>query len=140
MHDLPATLISQAHALLAAGFDLGAIGNYALPIVLLGVGYFVLIRPMHKQENERKERLEALKSGDKIVLTGGLLGRISKIDGAVATVELADRVKVRVLKKDIVDSQEHALKEAGDDSGKSDDKSDSSEAKSDSKSGGKEKK
>ena len=109
------TLPQALTTLMAAGPDfMSSIGQFAMPIVIVAVAYFVLIRPMHKQENERKDRLGGLKSGDKVVLTGGLLGRISKIDGDVATVELADKVKVRVLKKEISDTQDHALKSEDD--------------------------
>ncbi|HVH98190.1 MAG TPA: preprotein translocase subunit YajC [Enhygromyxa sp.] len=91
-------------------------------ILMIGVFYFLVLRPMKKQEDQRKQRLAELKRGDKIVLTGGLLGRISSIDDDVAIVEIAERVKVRVLKKDIADFEENALKKDDKKSDKKDDK------------------
>lgn len=79
-------------------------------LAMFAVIYFFLLRPMSRQEKDRKKRLGDIKKGDKVVLGGGILGRVSNIDEAVAVVEIADKVKVRVLKKDIVDLQEHALK------------------------------
>ena len=109
-----------------------------LPFVLMiGVFYFLVLRPMSKQEKERKQRLAELKRGDPIVLTGGLLGRISRVDDDIVVVEIADKVKVRVLKKDIADFEENALSQAKtergdkDDDKKSDKKADKADKKSD---------
>jgi preprotein translocase subunit YajC len=105
-------------------------------LLMIGVFYFLVLRPMKKQEDQRKQRLSELKRGDKIVLTGGLLGRISRVDDDVVVVEIAEKVKVRVLKKDIADLEENVLKkdDAKKDEAKAKDKDD---AKSESKSEGK---
>lgn len=98
-----------------------------LPIILMvAVIYFIVLRPMSKQEKDRKKRLESLKKGEQVVLGGGIVGRLSNVDDdKIWTVEIADRVKVRVLKKDITDTLESALASdarggAKSDSGKSD--------------------
>jgi preprotein translocase subunit YajC len=101
---------SASHgALLGAGSILGDLGGFLLPLVIFGIAWVLLIRPMSATEKERKARAEALKVGDKIVLTGGLLGRISKLEEKVAVVELADKIKIRVLRKDIVDTEDAVL-------------------------------
>lgn len=82
-------------------------------LLMIGVFYFLVLRPMKKQEDERKKRLSEIKRGDKVVLTGGLLGRVSRVDDDIAVVEIAEKVKVRVLKKDIADFEENALKKDG---------------------------
>lgn len=100
-----------------------------LPFVLMiGVFYFLVLRPMKKQEDQRKQRLNELKRGDKIVMTGGLLGRISRVDEDIVVVEIADKVKVRVLKKDIADFEENALKKDDKKGDKKDDKKDDAKA------------
>ena len=90
----------------------GGAGGFTglLPFVLMiAVIYFIVLRPMSRQEKDRKKRIETLKKGDQIVLQGGILGRISNLDDPkIAVVEIADRVKIRVLKKDIVDTQANA--------------------------------
>ena len=119
---VPAALLAEAPA---GGGLMGL-----LPIALMfGVIYFVVLRPMSKQEKDRKKRVDGLNKGDKIVLAGGILGRISSTDEKIAVVEIADKVKIRVLKKDIVDSQENALKDDGD----SKDSKDKKDAKTDGK-------
>jgi preprotein translocase subunit YajC len=95
--------------LVAEGSAFGGI----LPIVLMfAVVYFIVLRPMSKQEKDRKKRVETLAKGDQVVIGGGILGRISNLDDPkIAVVEIADRVKIRVLRKDIVDAAEAALKD-----------------------------
>jgi preprotein translocase subunit YajC len=101
---------SATFALLAEGG--GGLGGL-LPILLMFVViYFIVLRPMSKQEKDRKKRVEGVKKGDEVVLGGGIMGRISNADDPqIAVVEIADKVKVRVLKKDIVDTKAAALKD-----------------------------
>ncbi|HET6583839.1 MAG TPA: preprotein translocase subunit YajC [Nannocystaceae bacterium] len=82
-----------------------------LPIILMfAIVYFIVLRPMSRQEKDRKKRVETLKKGDQVVIGGGILGRVSNLDDPkVAVVEIADKVKIRVLRKDIVDSADAAL-------------------------------
>ncbi len=129
MSDLPTLLLAQ-------DVTASPLGGLLPFILMIGVFYFLVLRPMKKQEDQRKQRLAELKRGDRIVMTGGLLGRISRVDEDIVLVEIADKVKVRVLKKDVADFEDNALKK-GDDkkSEKSDDeKSKKSEDKSEEKS------
>ena len=68
------------------------------PILLIGVLYFLLIRPQQKKEKERQKLLKALKKGDKIITRGGLLGIITglKNDEGICVVKIADKVNVEV--------------------------------------------
>lgn len=95
-----------------------------LPIILMfGVIYFIVLRPMSKQEKERRKRVDGLQKGDKVVLQGGILGRVTNADDPkIAVVEIADKVRVRVLKKDINDTADNALKDEKDDKKKEDKK------------------
>ncbi len=92
----------------------GSTLNGLLPIILVvAVMYFVVLGPMRKQEKDRKKRVEGLKKGDQVVIGGGIFGRISNLDDPkVALIEIADKVKVRVLRKDIVDAGDFAIKDA----------------------------
>lgn len=126
----PSNILAQT--LLAEGAAGGNPFGGLLPFILMiGVFYFLVLRPMSKQEKERKQRLAELKRGDRVVLTGGLLGRISRVDEDIVIVELADKVKVRVLKKDIADFEENALAQSKKDRGVKDDKKDAKDAKDD---------
>jgi preprotein translocase subunit YajC len=105
--------------LLIAQGEGGALSSFLPIILMLAVVYFIVLRPMSKQEKERRKRIESIKKGDQVVIGGGILGRVSNMDDPkIAVVEIADKVKVRVLKKDLVDTQAAAL----DDKGKAGDK------------------
>jgi preprotein translocase subunit YajC len=64
--------------------------------VLFAVFYFILIRPQQKRQKEHRRLLENLKKGDKVVTTGGLQGTVVSLSDTVVTVEIADKVKVKV--------------------------------------------
>jgi preprotein translocase subunit YajC len=69
-----------------------------LPIVLMfGILYFVLILPMQKQKKTQQKMLEALKSGDEVATTGGLLGSIVSLNGDIVVIRVKpDNVKLQV--------------------------------------------
>jgi preprotein translocase subunit YajC len=88
-------LISPAYAQAATGGDAGFIGF--LPIILMFVLlYFLMIRPQMKRAKEQKAMIEALQKGDEVVVAGGLIGRISKLNDQYATIEIAPGVEVTV--------------------------------------------
>ncbi len=75
----------------------GFLGTPLLPIILmLGIMWFLLIRPQQKKQKEHREMLDNLKKGDVIITNGGLYGRITGTTDATLTVEIADRVRVKV--------------------------------------------
>ncbi len=60
-----------------------------MPLILMFVVfYFLLIRPQQKKAKAHKAMLEALKKGDHVLLSSGLLGRITEIESDVITVDL----------------------------------------------------
>lgn len=65
---------------------------------LFAIMYFVLIRPQQRQAKEQQVLLSALKKGDDVITTGGILGKIYAVDEKVITLEIASGVKVRMLK------------------------------------------
>jgi preprotein translocase subunit YajC len=64
--------------------------------LLFAVFYFILIRPQQKRQKEHRQLLEGLKKGDKVITTGGLQGTVVGLSDTVVTVEIADKVKVKV--------------------------------------------
>jgi preprotein translocase subunit YajC len=68
-----------------------------LPIIaIMAVFYFLLIRPQQKKQQQHTSFLKGLKKGDSVITQGGLLGSITSISDNVVTLEIADKVKVRV--------------------------------------------
>ena len=89
------------------------------------VFYFVMWRPQAKRQREHDEFLNALKSGDEIVTSGGIIGTIRSIDDKVLTLEVSKGTKIKVLKSQVRGSREK-LAPTGEPSEKSD-KSEKSE-------------
>lgn len=93
--------LGDAHVAQAAagGAGMGELTGALVPMLLMfAVMYFLLIRPASKQRKDHAALLNGLKKGDEVVTTGGLYGRIVGIEDTVAVVEIADRVKVKVLR------------------------------------------
>jgi preprotein translocase subunit YajC len=86
----------------AAPSGVAAIGSL-MPIVLIFIiFYFLLIRPQQKKMKEHRAMVEALRRGDQVVTSGGIVGKVSKVqeDGFVE-VEIAEGVKVKLVKHTI---------------------------------------
>lgn len=75
---------------------------FAPLILLFVVFYFLLIRPQQKKAKQQKTFLENLKKGDEVVTSGGLYGKITGITNDTVTLEIAEKIRVRVLKSSIV--------------------------------------
>ena len=74
-----------------------------LPIILIFViFYFLLIRPQQKKMKEHRAMVYALRRGDQVVTSGGIVGKVSKVqEDNMVEVEIADGVKVKVIKHTI---------------------------------------
>ncbi|MEE2959144.1 MAG: preprotein translocase subunit YajC [Myxococcota bacterium] len=71
----------------------------AVPVILIvGIMYFLIIRPDSKRRKAHQQLLQALKKGDEIVTTGGIWGKVVQLEQNVATLEVSDRVKIKILK------------------------------------------
>ena len=81
--------ISTAYAQSTGGSTEQQIMGF-LPIILMFVVlYFLMIRPQMKRAKEHKTMLEALKKGDEVVTSGGLVGRVTKVAEGYVTIEVA---------------------------------------------------
>lgn len=73
-----------------------------IPIILLfGVFYFLLIRPQQKKSKEHRGMIERLKRDDQVITSGGLYGRITGITENTVTLEVAEKVRVKVARGQI---------------------------------------
>ena len=72
--------ISDAMAAGGAGAAEPGFGSLIPLILIFVIFYFLLLRPQMKRAKEHKKMTESLAKGDEVVTTGGLLGRISKLD------------------------------------------------------------
>ena len=60
--------------------------------------YFFIIRPQNKKMKEHKTLLDKVKSGDEIVTASGIFGTVTGVTDTVVTVEIADKVRIKMLK------------------------------------------
>jgi preprotein translocase subunit YajC len=73
-----------------------------LPMILLVVVfYFILIRPQQKRAKEQKKMLEALKSGDKVITSAGIIGEVITVKDRTVSLRSAD-AKMEVTKESVV--------------------------------------
>lgn len=63
-------------------------------VAIFGIFYFLLIRPQQKQRKDHEARLNALKKGDRIITSGGIVGEVAHIKEAAAGRSLDDEVTI----------------------------------------------
>ena len=68
---------------------------------MFGVIYFLMIRPQQKKMKEQQAMMSQLKQGDEVLTNSGILGKITGVTDKVVTVEVADNVRVKMLKSQV---------------------------------------
>jgi len=97
-------LITPAYAQAAGGGGAGALAQFLPLILIFAIMYFLMIRPQQKKMKEHKAMVSAMRRGDQVVTQGGIIGKVTRVkDGDnEVEVEIADGVKVRVVRSTIV--------------------------------------
>lgn len=73
-----------------------------MPLILIFIiFYFLLIRPQQKKTKAQQEMINALKAGDRVVTSGGIYGRLTKVEDAAVILEVADKVRIKVSRQAI---------------------------------------
>ena len=65
-------------------------------IIIFAIFYFLLIRPQQKRAKEHKNFLDSLSRGQEVMTSGGLIGRIAGLTEDVVTLEVADKIRIKV--------------------------------------------
>ena len=81
-------------------------------VLIFVVFYFFMIRPQTKRQKEIKKQREAMKQGDSVVTSGGIYGKVKDIKDTTVTVEIADKVLIKVDKNSVFATAEDAQTEA----------------------------
>lgn len=95
-------LISTAHAAPAAAQGPSLMTNLLMIAVFIGIFYFLIWRPQAKRAKEHRSLIESLGVGSEIVFAGGLMGKITKLDGDFAVVELSRGVDVKIQRASVI--------------------------------------
>jgi preprotein translocase subunit YajC len=73
-----------------------------LPFVLIiGIFYFLIIRPQNKKQKDTQRMLESIRKGDKVVTIGGIHGTISSVEDKSVVVKVDDNTKIKFLRSAI---------------------------------------
>lgn len=98
-------MITPAYAQTAATPGASELLTQMLPFVAIFViMYFLLIRPQQRRAKAHQELIKNVRKGDTVVLNSGMIAKVTKvIDDNEAEVEIADGVKVKVIKSMIAD-------------------------------------
>ena len=75
--------------------------GFLLPIFILVLMYFILIRPQSKKLKEHKQMLTELKVGDEISTAGGILGKIIKVGESYVQLKISDSVDIKLQKSSV---------------------------------------
>ena len=92
-------LVTPAYAQAAGGA--AAITTFVPLILIFGIMYFLLIRPQQKKLKEHKAMVAALRKGDQVITQGGIIGKVYKAGETEVEVDIADGVRVRVVRSTI---------------------------------------
>jgi preprotein translocase subunit YajC len=80
------------------------IGMIVPLVAIMGVFYFLMIRPQQRKAKEHQDLISQISRGDTVVTHGGLIGKVFRVvDDNELLVEIGENVKVRVLRQGIAD-------------------------------------
>ncbi len=80
----------------------GGLMQMMMPMVLIiGVMYFMMIRPQQRKEKERRQMIDNLKTGAKVIFGGGLVGTVTNVKETTFVIKVADNVKVEALRASV---------------------------------------
>jgi len=99
------------------GSDVGIVGLLVQFLPFVGIFvlfYFLLIRPQQKRAKAHQTMVSAVKRGDTVVLSSGMIGKVTRVETDEAMVEVAQGVNVRVVKSMIADVRDRTAIAAND--------------------------
>ncbi|MCK5543327.1 MAG: preprotein translocase subunit YajC [Desulfobacterales bacterium] len=85
----------------ASGEAAGGIASFMPLVILLVIFYFLLIRPQQKRAKEHRELVSNLKQGTRVVTSGGIHGTIASLDETTVTLEITEKVKMKITRGNI---------------------------------------
>ena len=97
-------MISTAFAMGTTGGAPAQQGGFAafVPLIIMFViFYFLLIRPQQKKTKEHNAMIGNLEKGDKVVTSGGIHGMITKVDETTVSIEIAEKIRIKVVRANI---------------------------------------
>ncbi|HYJ81243.1 MAG TPA: preprotein translocase subunit YajC [Allosphingosinicella sp.] len=105
---------AQSGAAAANGGFAAVLVQFAPLLLIFVIFYFLLIRPQSRRVKEHRDMIAAVKRNDTAVTSGGLIGKVTKVDEAEVELEIASGTRVRVVKSMLSEVRPHGAKPAND--------------------------
>src|SRR5665648_1234562 len=70
-------------------------------MLIIGIMYFLMIRPQQRRLKEHRDMVASIRRGDTVVTSGGIIGKVAKVDEQELQVEIADGVKIKVVRSTV---------------------------------------
>ncbi|MFL6846296.1 MAG: preprotein translocase subunit YajC [Allosphingosinicella sp.] len=88
--------------------------QFAPLLLIFVIFYFLLIRPQSRKMKEHRDMIGAVKRNDMAVTSGGLIGKVTKVEDSELELEIASGVRVKVRKDMLSEVRPHGAKPAND--------------------------
>ncbi len=85
--------------------------------IMIAIFYILIIRPQQRREKERKSMINAIKKGQRVLFSGGIIGTVANVKDKSLTIKIAENVKVEVTRASVT-----GILEKGQDPSEIDDK------------------
>ena len=89
-------LIEKAYAAGAPAAGAGGLEAFILPVAILVLFYFFLLRPQQKRQKELQKMIDALQKGDEVLTAGGLMGKVVAVAEQSLRVQIAQNTEIQV--------------------------------------------
>ena len=89
---------------------LGALGGLLPMLLIIGVFYVLLIRPQQKRQKELQHTISELKTGDRVVTTGGIIGTITTVRDTSFLIRSADKSILEIARSAVAGIDEEEKK------------------------------
>lgn len=106
------SIFLQAGTAAGAGAPGGNYSSLLVLVLIFVVFYFFMIRPQNKKQKEIQKARAALKTGDRVVTSGGIYGKVREVKDDSFIIEISDNVRIRVEKSAVFAAGAEATSEA----------------------------
>jgi len=79
------------------------ISSIVFLLFFIAIFYFMLIWPQRRKQRQHRELIEELKRGDEVVTSGGIIGRVKKVNKDNIILEVEENMTLRILKDAVVE-------------------------------------
>ena len=95
---MPGFVYAQA----APGGAFDALSSLIVPVILvIGIMYFLMIRPQQRRLKEHQDMVASIRRGDTVVSSGGIIGKVTKVEDNELQVEVAEGVRIKLVRSTV---------------------------------------